>query len=42
MKEGTTMSHISDENRKRVVHEHIQDACTIVSLAVEYGIAILI
>ena len=33
------MQHISDETRKRVVREHIQDGRTINSLAAEYGVS---
>ena len=33
------MQHISDETRKRVVREHIQDGRTINSLAAEYGMS---
>lgn len=33
------MQHISDETRKKVVREHIQDGRTINSLAAEYGVA---
>ena len=33
------MQHISDEIRKRVVREHIQDGRTINSLAAEYGVS---
>ena len=32
-------SYISDETRKKVVREHIQDGRTLVSLAAEYGVA---
>lgn len=33
------MQHISDETRKKVVREHIQDGRTINSLAAEYGVS---
>lgn len=33
------MQRISDETRKRVVREHIQDGRTIASLAAEYGVS---
>ena len=33
------MQRISDETRKRVVREHIQDCRTIASLAAEYGVS---
>lgn len=33
------MQHISDETRKKVVREHIQDSRTINSLAAEYGVS---
>ena len=33
------MSHVSEETRKRVVREHIQEGRTLVSLAAEYGVS---
>ena len=33
------MQHISDETRKKVVREHIQDSRPINSLAAEYGVS---
>ena len=33
------MTRITDETRKKVVREHIQDGRTIASLAAEYGVS---
>ena len=33
------MQQFSDETRKRVVREHIQDGRTLVSLSAEYGVS---
>ena len=38
-REEKHMTRISDENRRKIVHAHIQDGRTITRLVAEYGIS---